>query len=103
MRIPLPKMMRHWREREFESHLSPGSVRVGLGLWAFMARRPWLYQLATGAPMRMLAWMGRRRGRLSSVPLARGWTRYRDLPAPQGRTFQSRWKSGERPPTRSGA
>src|SRR3990167_1340555 len=23
MRIPLPKMMRHWREREFERHLSP--------------------------------------------------------------------------------
>ncbi len=96
MHIPLPKMMRHWREREFESHLSPGSARVGLGLWAFFARRPKLYQMATGLQMRMLAWMGRKRGRLSSVPLAKGWTRYRELPAPQGRTFQSRWKSGER-------
>lgn len=96
MHIPLPKMMRHWREREFESHLSPGSARVGLGLWAFFARRPKLYQLATGLQVRMLAWMGRKRGRLSSVPLARGWTKYRELPAPQGRTFQSRWKSGER-------
>ena len=103
MRIPLPKMMRHWREREFESHLSPGSARVGLGLWAFMARRPRLYQMATGVQMRILAWLGRRRGRLSSVPLAGGWTKYRELPAPQGRTFQSRWKSGERPPMRNGA
>ncbi|MGB0571086.1 MAG: LutB/LldF family L-lactate oxidation iron-sulfur protein [Alphaproteobacteria bacterium] len=96
MHIPLPKMMRHWREREFESHLSPGSARVGLGLWAFFARRPKLYQMATGLQMRMLAWIGRKRGSLSSVPLAKGWTKYRDLPAPQGRTFQSRWKSGER-------
>jgi L-lactate dehydrogenase complex protein LldF len=96
MHIPLPKMMRHWREREFESHLSPGSARVGLGLWAFFARRPKLYQMATGVQMRMLSWMGRKRGRLSSVPLAKGWTKYRELPAPQGRTFQSRWKSGER-------
>ncbi|MEP4378074.1 MAG: LutB/LldF family L-lactate oxidation iron-sulfur protein [Alphaproteobacteria bacterium] len=96
MRIPLPKMMRHWREREFESHLSPGSARVGLGVWAFFARRPKLYQLATGLQMRMLAWMGRKRGRLSSLPLAGGWTKYRELPAPQGRTFQSRWRSGER-------
>ena len=103
MRIPLPKMMRHWREREFEGHLSPGSARIGLGLWAFMARRPRLYQLATGIQMRMLSWMGRRRGRLSTVPLAKGWTKYRELPAPQGRTFQSRWKSGDRPPLRNGA
>ena len=25
VRIPLPKMMRHWREREFERHLSPAT------------------------------------------------------------------------------
>ncbi len=97
VRIPLPKLMRNWREQEFEKHLSPGSVRVGLGIWAFVAKRPKLYQLATGIQMRMLARMGRARGRLSSVPLAGGWTKYRDLPAPEGRTFQSRWKSGERP------
>ena len=98
MRIPLPKMMRHWREREFESHLSPGSSRFGLGLWAFLARRPRIYQMVTTAQMQLLAWIGRKRGRLSSAPLAKGWTRYRELPAPQGRTFQSRWKSGERTP-----
>ena len=97
VRIPLPKLMRNWREQEFEKHLSPGSVRVGLGIWAFVAKRPKLYQLATGIQMRMLARMGRAKGRLSSVPLAGGWTKYRDLPAPEGRTFQSRWKSGERP------
>ena len=32
MRIPLPKMMRHWREREFERHLTPAAVRYGLGV-----------------------------------------------------------------------
>lgn len=97
VRIPLPKLMRNWREQEFEKHLSPGAMRVGLGLWAFFARRPRLYQLATGIQMRLLARAGRARGRLSSVPLAKGWTWHRDLPAPEGRTFQSRWKSGERP------
>ena len=30
VRIPLPKLMRHWREREFERHLSPATVRCGL-------------------------------------------------------------------------
>ncbi|QPC41593.1 iron-sulfur cluster-binding protein [Kaustia mangrovi] len=92
MRIPLPKMMRHWREREFEKHLSPASVRTGLGLWAFMARRPGLYRAATRLAMGALKALSGGRGRLSSVPLAGGWTRYRDLPAPQGKTFQALWR-----------
>ena len=45
VRIPLPKMMRHWREREFERSLSPAPLRYGLGFWSFFARRPTLYRL----------------------------------------------------------
>ena len=98
MRIPLPKMMRHWREREFERHLSPATVRSGLAFWAFFAKRPALYRFATNLAMRALHLAGRARGRFSWLPFAGGWTRYRDLPAPQGATFQSRWraKSGSR-------
>src|SRR6202040_114778 len=44
VRIPLPKMMRHWREREFERHLSPATMRYGIGFWAFFAKRPGLYR-----------------------------------------------------------
>ena len=40
VRIPLPRMMRSWREREFERHLSPATVRSGLAFWAFFAKRP---------------------------------------------------------------
>ena len=36
VKIPLPKLMRHWREREFERHLTPATVRRGLALWAFL-------------------------------------------------------------------
>ena len=92
MRIPLPKMMRHWREREFERHLSPGAVRYGLKAWRFLATRPKLYGMATGIAARMLKIMGGRRGRLASAPLASGWTRFRDLPAPQGKTFRQQWR-----------
>ena len=60
-------------------------------------------QFLTNIDMRLLAWMGRKRGRLSSVPLAKGWTKYRELPAPQGRTFQARWRAGERPGAGTGA
>jgi L-lactate dehydrogenase complex protein LldF len=93
MHIPLPNMMRHWREREFERHLTPVTVRSGLGLWAFFARRPALYRLTTDLAMRALHLFGRSRGRFAWLPLAGGWTRYRDLPAPQGATFQARWRA----------
>ncbi|MFM9857260.1 LutB/LldF family L-lactate oxidation iron-sulfur protein [Pseudoxanthobacter sp. M-2] len=96
MQIPLPKMMRHWREREFERHLQPGTMRAGLGLWAFVARRPALYRLATGLAARALGLFGKRKGRFASLPLAGGWTAHRDMAAPEGRTFQDLWASGER-------
>ncbi len=91
MRIPLPNMMRHWREKEFERHLSPATARYGIGFWAFFAKRPRLYQWATRLAMRVLANRAIGKGRYASLPLAGGWTRYRDFPAPEGRTFQEQW------------
>jgi L-lactate dehydrogenase complex protein LldF len=92
-RIALPNMMRHWREREFERHLSLAAARYGLGVWALFARRPALYRLTTDLAMRAMHLAGRARGRFSWLPFAGGWTRYRDLTAPQGATFQSRWRA----------
>ena len=92
VRIPLPKLMRHWREREFERHLTPAAVRSGLSLWGFFARRPTLYALAARVGVRMLSLAGRGSGRFRWLPFAGGWTTYRDMPAPQGKTFQDMWK-----------
>jgi L-lactate dehydrogenase complex protein LldF len=93
VRIPLPRMLRAWREREFERHLSPATVRSGLALWAYFARRPRLYGFATALAARMLAGFGRRKGRFRWLPLASSWTGHRDFPAPQGPTFQAQWKA----------
>ncbi len=92
MRIPIPKMLRHWREKEFERHLQPTSMRWGLGLWAWMAKRPKLYRKATALAARVLANQAFGKGRLKKVPLASGWTEFRDMPAPQGKTFHQLWK-----------
>ncbi len=91
MRIPLPKMMRHWREKEFESHLQPTTQRAGLGAWAFLARRPKLYRAAVSVAMPMLKALGGKKRRFTSLPLAGGWTKWRDLPAPEGRTFMQEY------------
>ncbi|MGE3247372.1 MAG: LutB/LldF family L-lactate oxidation iron-sulfur protein [Beijerinckiaceae bacterium] len=96
VRIPLPKLMRHWREREFERHLTPARFRLGLAAWAFAARRPTLYRLATRIGMGALGWLGKKRGRFTWLPMAKGWTQWRDFPAPQGDTFQAQWKKRRR-------
>jgi len=96
MKIPLPNMMRHWREREFERHLSPAAMRRGLAFWAWFARRPAAYRLATRATMAALGLLGRKKGKFRRLPLAGGWTGGRDLPAPEGDTFFARYASAQR-------
>jgi L-lactate dehydrogenase complex protein LldF len=91
MRIPLPKMLRHWREKEFERHLTPRKTRLGLAIWRFLAARPSLYGFATRLGAWGLARLAGRDGSLRQVPLAGGWTRWRDLPAPEGGTFRTEW------------
>ncbi|MCB2012746.1 MAG: iron-sulfur cluster-binding protein [Geminicoccaceae bacterium] len=92
VRIPLPKLMRHWREEQHERKLTPPRARLALAAWAFLARRPRLYHLATGIAMRVLGILGARDGFFSRMPLAGGWTVSRELPAPQGATFMSRYR-----------
>ena len=91
VRIPIPKLLRHWREQEFSRAMIPPVQRSGLGFWAFLVQRPGLYRLATRFGARFLAWRGAGRGRLSSLPLAGGWTKHRDLPVSTGRTFHELW------------
>ncbi len=91
VRIPLPKLMRELREREFTRRLSPATARWGVAAWAFLARRPGLYRLALALPLRLLGALGRRRGRFRWLPLAGGWTAARDFPAPRGPSFQAMW------------
>ena len=97
VRIPLPKMMRHWREREFERHLNPRAARWGLATWAVIAASPRVYramQWTSSRLLRLLAW----RGWIRRLPVAgAGWTAQRDLRAPRGDSFQRQWrKSGGR-------
>ena len=89
--IPLPKMLRHWREREYAKKLIPPVWRTGLSLWSWVARRPALYHALSEIASRGLGWAAGRRGRFRNLPFAAGWTSARDLPAPEGRSFHNLW------------
>jgi len=91
VKIPLPKMMRHWREREFAEKLNPPAHRAGLHLWAWIASRPALYHALVELASRVVGLAGRGRGRFRALPLAAGWTAVRDMPAPEGRSFHALW------------
>ncbi len=93
MRIPLPRMMRRLRERQFERRLAGPRARAALRAWAFLARRPALYRVISGLGVWLLATLSGRRGALRALPFAGGWTAHRDLPRPEGTTFMAQWRA----------
>lgn len=92
MRIPIPKILRYWREQAHAQGIGspPAMQRWGMRAWGFLARRPALYHRLTSIAAALLARLGRG-GRLPRLPGLQGLTESRDLPAPEGRTFQSIW------------
>ena len=101
VRIPLPNMLRQWREKEFSRRIAPIGQRGGLAAWRILNRWPWLYQRVMGlaaVALRALSapddhglrWIRR-------LPLGgSAWTQARDMRAPAGRTFQARWRRQRR-------
>ncbi|MCH9809152.1 MAG: lactate utilization protein [Alphaproteobacteria bacterium] len=93
--IPLPSLLRGWRERSWKEGLEPVTVRAGIGGWAFVARRPGLYHMATAIAVRLMR-LFKRGGRIAWMPFAGGWTEYRDLPAPPKKTFINAYHASRR-------
>jgi len=94
VKIPLPKIMRHWRAREYASGFAPKATRFGLNVWAFVAKHPKLYRFAAGVAARVLKLLSLD-GRVRALPLMRNWFAVRDFPAPQGKTFHELWVARE--------
>ncbi len=96
VKIPLPKLLRSLRSRQHLQRQNSSLARIALSLWSWVALRPRLYQLLTRPAMTLLARLGASSGGFRNMPFASGWTRVRDLPAPQGSTFQARWQQQQR-------
>jgi L-lactate dehydrogenase complex protein LldF len=100
MRIPLPKLMRVWREREFRQPMGPSLPKWAVRAWALAARNPVLYHFGARIASRMLRGRGGPLRRTAQFPFAAAWTAHRDLPTPEQATFQSQWSGPRRAPAR---
>ncbi len=92
VKIPLPKIMRYWRAREYAEGLAPKAIVAGLGIWAFAAKRPALYRFGASFVARLLKLFAGKKGAVHALPAMQGWFLVRDFPAPQGKTFQEQWR-----------
>ena len=97
MRIPLPKLMRDLRTEAHATRITPVRERLWLALWSWVSLRPELYHRLSGMGLAVLKLLARGRGRFHWLPLAGGWTRTRDFPAPQGESFMAQWARRGKP------
>ena len=88
VKIPLPDLMRKWRERQFDMKLRPFSERFAISVWGFFVQRPGLYAFAARIAARFAAMLGGKGKLIHSLPGIDGWTDGRDMPAPEGKTFR---------------
>ena len=92
VKIPLPKLLRLLRVRQFKKNLGSKVSRLSLKLWANIAKHPKVYQSLTAVGIRALHLIGASKGKFKYLPFANGWLTSRDFPAPQGQTFHQQWK-----------
>jgi L-lactate dehydrogenase complex protein LldF len=89
VKIPLPDLLRKLREQQFSRGLRPWQEKAAFKVWAFVAQRPALYRVLSRMGIKAMAWWGKRKGGIHSLPGARGWTDQRDFPVPTGETFSN--------------
>ncbi|MDX1495108.1 MAG: lactate utilization protein B, partial [Longimicrobiales bacterium] len=89
VRIPIPELLTHWRERAVEEGLVPAAERLGSALYSGLARRPRAFA-AAGSTLRWTPW--RSAGR--ALPILGGWMQERAAPTPSPKSFRTLWKEG---------
>ena len=59
--------------KEAELVYGPSAARYGLGLWAWVAKRPSLYRFGTRIAMHVMGYYARKTGKFHAMPFASGW------------------------------
>jgi L-lactate dehydrogenase complex protein LldF len=91
--INLPDLLLALRGKAKEAGGGKIRERAAMRGVAFAAKHPTLFGMG-GRLMRGFARLLAKDGKIKRAPMAplSDWTRYRDLPAPSGRSFRERWK-----------
>jgi L-lactate dehydrogenase complex protein LldF len=89
VRIPIPELLVHWRERAVEEGLAPAAEGLGLAAFTLAAEHRALFDVG-GALLRWTPW--RAAGR--ALPVIGGWMQERTAPEPSPKTFHALWKEG---------
>ncbi|MEK9784787.1 MAG: LutB/LldF family L-lactate oxidation iron-sulfur protein [Gammaproteobacteria bacterium] len=97
VRIPLSDLLLEHRLEQHQRKLTSPLGRKILGAWAWLAKRPRLYQGVMALPLWVAYRLGHRSGVLRRLPGLSGWTESRDFPTPARRSFMRQWQSGHRP------
>ena len=82
MNIPLPDLLRRFREELVKRKLDAPAARWGLKFWSAAAERPRRYRRFTAFGAMLLRWV-------SKLPIPMGSRR--TPPVPEGKTFQQLW------------
>ena len=91
VRIPLSDLLLKHRLEQHDRRLNTIFGRFLISAWAWLARRPRLYQGVMALPLWLMHRLGKRRGVLSRLPGLGGWTDSRDFPIPARRSFLRQW------------
>jgi len=99
VKIPLPSLLRRWRQRAHDARLDGHRARWLLRLWAFFAARPRLYHPLLSAATMMLGWLAGPGGSFRRLLGGKAWTESRNFPAPEGGSFLAGLQGEEFAPT----
>ena len=92
VRIPLPRLLRNWRFKIYDQGLLGRKFSLGLAIWAFLAKRPKLYQFIVRWLILLLSLGANKQKLYKILPGLNTWTQSRDFPVPQGKTFMRQWR-----------
>jgi L-lactate dehydrogenase complex protein LldF len=89
VRIPIPDLLHHWRERTVQEGHDSKAEKAGMALYASLAERPGAFS-AAGSLLRSTPWRSASR----ALPVLNGWVQERSTPRPSPRSFRQLWKDG---------
>ena len=89
VRIPIPELLVHWREKAVEEGLTSAIESAGIKAYTKAAERPGIFR-AAGAILRHIPLDAGGR----ALPILSGWVKERSAPESSAKSFMQQWKEG---------